>query len=58
MMKQMIKELFDSLKIEYPNKLKSMKGSKFVFYYVQFLYFKCHQVNLNCGGSWIDSSEQ
>ena len=31
-----------------------MKGSQFVFYYVQLLYYKCHNINLNCGGSYID----
>ena len=33
-----------------------MKGSKFVFDYVQLLYYKCHRINPNCGGSYIDSS--
>ena len=32
-----------------------MKGSEFVFDYVQLLYYKCHQVNPNRGGSYIDS---
>ena len=31
-----------------------MKGSEFVFYYVQLLYYKCHNINLNRGGSYID----
>ena len=34
-----------------------MKGSDFYFYYVHLLYFKCHKVNPNCGGSYIDSPD-
>ena len=34
-----------------------MKGSDFVFYYVHLLYYKCQRINLNCGGSYIDSSD-
>ena len=37
-----IKERFDSLKNRCQNNLDSMKGSEFVFGYVQFLYYKCH----------------
>ena len=36
---EVIKELFDSLK----NNFESMKGSEFVFDYVQLLYYKCHK---------------
>ena len=32
-----------------------MKGSEFVFDYVQLLYYKCHKVNANHFGSYIDS---
>ena len=31
-----------------------MKGSEFVFGYVHLLYYKCHIINPNCGGSYID----
>ena len=34
-----------------------MKDSEFVFDYVQLLYSKCHQVNLNRGGSYIESPD-
>ena len=34
-----------------------MKGSKFVFDYVQLLYDKCDKINPNRGGSYIDSSD-
>ena len=35
-----------------------MKDSEFVFNYVQSLYYKCHKINLNRGGSYVDSREQ
>ena len=54
---KVIKEFFDSLKTRYQNNLKSMKGSEFVFNYVQLLYYKCHKINLNCGGSYINSPD-
>ena len=31
-----------------------MKGSELVFDYVHLLYYKCHKINTNCGGSNID----
>ena len=45
-----IKDLFDSLKNEYQNKLKSMKSSEFIFDYVHFLCYKCNKINFNRGG--------
>ena len=39
------------------NNLESMEGSTFVFDYVHLLYYKCHKINLNCGRSYIDSSD-
>ena len=44
---------FDSLKNRCQNNLEPMKGSTFCFDYVQLLYFKCYEINLNCGGSYI-----
>ena len=35
-----------------------MKGSNFVFSYVQLLHCKCHKINLNCGGSYIAPGEK
>ena len=32
-----------------------MEGNEFVFNYVHLLYYKCHKINLNCGGSYVDS---
>ena len=34
-----------------------MKGSEFVFDYVQLLYYKYHKINPNLGGSYIDSPD-
>ena len=36
---EVIKWLFHSLKIRYQTNLKSMKGSEFVFDYIQLLYY-------------------
>ena len=52
---EVIKELFDSLKNRYQNNLESMKGSEFIFDYVQLWYYKCHKMNTNYVGSYIDS---
>ena len=35
-----------------------MKGNEFVFDYVQLLYYKCHKINPNRGGSYIDSLDR
>ena len=45
---------FDELKNRYQNNLESMKGSQFVFDYVRLLHYKCHKMNLNQCGSYID----
>ena len=34
-----------------------MKGREFLFEYVSLLYFKCHKINPNCGGSNADSPD-
>ena len=34
-----------------------MKGNEFVFNYVHLLYYKCHKINPNLGGSDINSSD-
>ena len=52
---EVIKELCDSLKYRYQNNLESMKGIEFVFDYVHLLYYKCHKINPNRGGLYIDS---
>ena len=41
-------------KLMYQNNLELMKGSEFVFDYVQLFYYKCHKINPNCSGSYID----
>ena len=52
-----MKELFDSLKNRYQNNSESMKGNDFVFDYVDLLYYKCHKINPNRGGLYIDSPD-
>ena len=54
---EVIKERFDSFKNRYQNNLESMKGSEFVFNYAHLLYYKCHKINPNPGGSYIDSPD-
>ena len=34
-----------------------MKGSNSVFDYVDISFYICHEISLNCSGSYIDSSE-
>ena len=51
------KELFNSLKNRYQSNLRSMKGSEFAFDYVHLLYYKCHEINPNRNGSYIDSPD-
>ena len=53
-----IKKLLDSLKNTYQYNLKSMRNSESFFNYFQLLYFhKCHKINLNWGGSYVDSPD-
>ena len=33
-----------------------MRANDFVLDYVQLLYYNFHKINLNCGGSYIDST--
>ena len=51
---EVTKELFNSRKNRYQNNLESMKGSEFVFYYVNLLYYKCHKIHSNHGGLYTD----
>ena len=37
--------------------MESVKGSGFVFDYVQLLCYKCHKINSNRCGSYIDSPD-
>ena len=42
---EVMKEPFDSLKNRYQNNLEFMKGSEFVFGYVDLFYYECHKIN-------------
>ena len=51
-----LKERFESHLNSHQNNLeKLMKRSQFFFDYVHLLYYKRHEVNPNCGGSYINS---
>ena len=52
---KVVKKLFDSTESRYQYNLKLMKSSEFVFDYVHLLYHKCHKINLNRYGSYMDS---
>ena len=52
-----IKELFESFLHDYQEKLKTIKGSDFVFESVYLMDYKLHRVRLKRGGSYIKSHE-
>ena len=52
-----VKDFLIHLKNRYQNNLESMRGSGFVFIYDWLLYFKCHRINFNRGGSYEDSPD-
>ena len=52
---EVIQELFESPLFRYQIELESsMKGSDFIFDCVNLLHYKCHKINLNRVGSYID----
>ena len=55
---EVIQELFELLISGYQIGLEnSMKGSDFIFDCINLLHYKCPNINLNCGGSYIDSPD-
>ena len=53
---EVIKEIFVSVLQKYQKGLEeSMKGSEFIYDWVDLLHSKCHKISLNCGGSYIGS---
>ena len=53
---EVIEELFGSLvKNCQIGFVKPMKGSDFVLNCTHLLHYKCHKINLNCGGSNVGS---
>ena len=52
---KIMRKFFDSPKNRCQNNLKSMKGNEDAFDYIDLLYYKCHNINLNHCGSYIDS---
>ena len=54
---EIVNELFKPLRWKYQENLEaSMKESDFVFDSVQVMYYKCHKVNFERGGSYVDFS--
>ena len=54
---KVFKRFFDLHKNKYQNYLELMKGGAFVFDYIHLLYHKCHKINLNHRGLYIDSPD-
>ena len=55
---EIIEEFFDCLLERYLEGLEEkMKGSGFVYDSPDLLHYKLHKINLNRGGSFIDSPE-
>ena len=55
---EVIEELFELLLNSYQNNFKKlMRGSELVFNYVHSLYYKCHEIDPNCGRSYLDSPD-
>ena len=55
---EVVNEPFESLHSKYPDNLEtSMRGSNFIFDSVEHMYYKCHKVNFNHCGSYIDSPD-
>ena len=53
-----VDKLFMSLRSRYQENLEtSMKGSDFIFYSIQLMYYKCHKVSFIRGGLYIDSPD-
>ena len=53
---KVIQKLFKSLLNRYQNNLEtSMTGSDFVLDFFHLLQYKCHKIDLNHGGLYIDS---
>ena len=52
---EVIEKLFESLLNRCQNNLEtSMRSSGFIFDCVHLLYYKCHKINPNRGGSYIN----
>ena len=52
---RVIDKLFQSLLSTYKIGLETiMKGNSFIYDHVHLFHYKCHKINLNCGGSYID----
>ena len=51
---EVIKEIFYLILSRYQIGLeRSMKVNDFIFEFAQLLYYKCHKISFECGGSYI-----
>ena len=55
---EVTKIFLDTLKNRHQNNLESMKGSAFVFDYVDLSYQKSHEISPNHGGSYVVSPDR
>ena len=55
---EVVDELSKSLRSRYQGSLETpMEKSEFIFDSVELMYYKCHEVNFRCGGSYVDSPD-
>ena len=55
---EVIEKIFKTRLNRYKNNLgTSMRGSDLIFDCVHLLYYKCHKINPNHGGSYINSPD-
>ena len=54
---EVIEELFQYLSRYQVGFETSLKGSDFIFDYVNLLQYKCHRINFKCDRSYIDSPD-
>ena len=55
---EVVCELFELVSSRYQGKLRaSIRGSDFISYSVQMMYYKCHLVNFRRDGSYTDSPD-
>ena len=55
---EVVCELFELVRSRYQGKLwTSIRGSDFIFYSVQMIYYRCHLVNFRRDGSCTDSPD-
>ena len=54
--KNVLNQSLIDIKMIYKNQLSVVSLSSIMFIYL-FIYYKCHKINPDCGGSYIDSPD-